>query len=103
MSMVALVPTNKDVKIGFFHLCQLQGVKIYTSDGACRGQGTKAETHADWGAAVWSADESGLGAGVAFATARGFLGNAYANNLAEHIAIPNACLVRFVCRPQRCF
>ena len=34
MSMVALVPTNKDVKIGFFHLCQLQGVKIYKSDGA---------------------------------------------------------------------
>ena len=50
------------------------GVTICRSDGACRGQGTNAETHAGWGTAVWSADDRGLGAGVAFAIARGFLG-----------------------------
>ena len=53
------------------------GVTIYRSYGACRGQGTMAETLAGWGAAVWSADARGLGAGTAFATGRGFLGNDY--------------------------
>ena len=60
------------------------GVTIYRSDGACRGEGTIAETLAGWGATVWSADARGLGAGVAFATARGFLGNDYSNNQAEY-------------------
>ena len=69
------------------------GVTIYKSDGACRGQGTNAETHASWSAAVWSADDRGLGAGVAFATARGFLGKDYSNNQAEYIA-PLQCLCR---------
>ena len=32
------------------------GVTINRSDGACRGQGTIAETRAGWGAAVWSAE-----------------------------------------------
>ena len=49
------------------------GVTIYRSDGVCRGQGTIAETLAGWSAAVWSADARGLGAGIAFATARGVL------------------------------
>ena len=75
-------------------------VTIYRSDGACRGQGTGAETLAGWGAAVWSADHRGLGAGVAFATARGFLGNEYSNNEAEYF---DACLVRFVCRTPTLF
>ena len=35
------------------------GVTIYRSDGACRGQGTIAETLAGRGAAVWSADAHG--------------------------------------------
>ena len=69
------------------------GVTIYRSDGACRGQGTIAETLAGWGAAVWSADARGLGAGVAFATARGFLGNDYSNNQAEYFALLQ-CLFR---------
>ena len=69
------------------------GVTIYKSDGACRGQSTNAETHASWSAAVWSADDRGLGAGVAFATARGFLGKDYSNNQAEYIA-PLQCLCR---------
>ena len=69
------------------------GVTIYRSDGSCRGQGTIAETLAGWGAAVWSADARGLGAGVAFATARGFLGNDYSNNQAEHFALLQ-CLFR---------
>ena len=51
------------------------------------------KAHAGWGAAVWSADDRGLGAGVAFATARGFLGNEYSNNQAEYIA-PFECLSR---------
>ena len=63
------------------------GVTIYRSDGACRGQGTIAETLAGWSAAVWSADARGLGAGVAFATARGFLGNDYSNNQAQYFAL----------------
>ena len=63
------------------------GVTIYRSDGACRGHGTIAETLAGWGAAVWSADTHGLGAGVAFATARGFFGNDYSNNQAEYFAL----------------
>ena len=42
------------------------GVTIYRSDGACRGQGTIAETVAGWCAAVWSADARGLGAGIGF-------------------------------------
>ena len=67
------------------------GVTIYRSDGACRGQGTIAETLAGWGAAVWSADARGLGAGIPFATARGFLGNDYSNNQAEYFA---QCLIR---------
>ena len=62
-------------------------VTIHRSDGACRGQGTDAETHAGWSAAAWSADDRGLGAGVAFATARGFLGNDYSNNQAEYFAL----------------
>ena len=37
------------------------GVTLCRSDGACRGQGTIAETLAGWGAAVWSADDRGLG------------------------------------------
>ena len=69
------------------------GVTIYRSDGACRGQGTIAETLAGWGAAVWSADARGLGAGIAFATARGFLGNDYSNNQAEYFALLQ-CLFR---------
>ena len=36
---------------------------------------------------MWSADDRGLGAGVAFATARSFLGNEYSNNQAEYIAL----------------
>ena len=60
------------------------GVTIYRSDGACRGQGTIAETLAGWSAAVWSADARGLGAGFAFTAARGFLGNDYSNNQTEY-------------------
>ena len=71
------------------------GVTIYRSDGAYRGQGTIAETLPCWGAAVWSADARGLGAGIAFATARGFLGNDYSNNQAEYfcsssVSVPRA-------------
>ena len=62
------------------------GVTIYKSDGACRGQGTNAETHAGWGAAVWVADERGYGAGVAFATAHGYLGSECSNNQPEYIS-----------------
>ena len=70
------------------------GVTIYRSDGACRGQGTIAESLADWGAAVWSADARGFGAGFAYATARGFLGNDYySNNQADHFALLQ-CLFR---------
>ena len=69
------------------------GVTIYRSDGSCRGQGTIAETLAGWCAAVWSADAGGFGAGLAFATARGFLGNAYSNNQAEYFALLQ-CLFR---------
>ena len=36
---------------------------------------------------MWSADNRGLGASVAFATARGFLGNEYSNNQAEYFAL----------------
>ena len=36
---------------------------------------------------MWSADARGLGAGVAFATARGFLGHDYSNNQAESFAL----------------
>ena len=68
-------------------------VTIYRSDGACGCQGTITETLAGWGAAVWSADARGLGAGVAFATARGFLGNEYSNNQAEYFALLQ-CLFR---------
>ena len=68
-------------------------VTIYRSDGACRGQGTIAETLAGWGAAVWSADVRGLGDGLAFATARGFLGNDYSDNQAEYFALLQ-CLFR---------
>ena len=50
-------------------------------------------TLAGWGAAVWSADVRGLGAGVAFATARGSLGNDYSNNQAEYFAFLQ-CLFR---------
>ena len=64
---------------------------IYRSDGA--GQGTIAETLAGWGAAVWSADARCLGAGVAFATARAFLGNDFSNNQAEYFALLQ-CLFR---------
>ena len=63
------------------------GVTIYRSHGAYQGQGTIVETLAGWSAAVWSADARGLGAGVAFATARGFLGNVYSNNQAESFAL----------------
>ena len=66
------------------------GVTIYRSDGACRDQGTNTETDASWGAAVWWADDRGLGAGVAFATARGFLGNDYSNNQVECFALSRA-------------
>ena len=69
------------------------GVTIYRSEGACRGQGTTAETLAGWCAAVWSADARGLGAGVAFAIERGFLGNDYSNNQAEYFALLQ-CLFR---------
>ena len=69
------------------------GVTIYRSDGACRGQSTIAETLAGWGAAVWSADARGQGAGIAFAPARGFLGNDYSNNQAEYAALLQ-CLFR---------
>ena len=69
------------------------GVTIYRSDGACRGQGTIAETLASWSAAVWSADARGLGADLAFATSRGFLGNHYSNNQAEYFALLQ-CLFR---------
>ena len=69
------------------------GVTIYRSDGACRGQGSIAETLAGCCAAVWSADARGLGAGVAFATARGFLGNDYSKNQAEYFALL-PCLLR---------
>ena len=48
---------------------------------------------AGWGAAVWSADDRGFGAGVACATARGFLGNEYSNNQAEYFAL-FGCLSR---------
>ena len=54
------------------------------------GQGTIAETLAGWGAAVWSADARGLGAGIAFATARGY---DYSNNQAEYFALLQ-CLFR---------
>ena len=70
-------------------------VTTYRSDGACRGQGTIAETLAGWGAAVWLADDRGLGAGVAFATALGFLGNTIKLNT---LLFSNVCFVRFVCR-----
>ena len=69
------------------------GVTTYRSDGACRGQGTIAQTLAGWGAAVWSADARGLGAGFAFATARCFLGNDFSNNQAAYFALPQ-CLFR---------
>ena len=69
------------------------GVAIYRFDGACRGQGTIAETLAGWGAAVWSADACVLGAGIDFATARGFQGNDYSNNQAECFALLQ-CLFR---------
>ena len=69
------------------------GVNIFRSDGACRGQSTIAETLAGWGDAVWSADARGLGAGLAFAAARGFLGNDYSNNQAEYFALLQ-CLFR---------
>ena len=69
------------------HNLQISGI------GACRGQGTIAETLAGWSAAVWSADARGLGAGIAFATARGFLGNDYSNNQAEYFALLQ-CLFR---------
>ena len=69
------------------------GVTTYRSDGACCGQGTIAETLSGWGAAVWSADARGSGAGVAFATARGFLGNDYSNNQAGYFPLLQ-CLFR---------
>ena len=69
------------------------GVTIYRSDGACRGQGTHVEAHAGWGAAVWWGDEDGLGAGAAFATARGYLGSDSSNNEAEYIGLLQ-CLSR---------
>ena len=40
-------------------------------------------------------DAPGLGVGVAFATARGFLGNDYSNNQAEYFALLQ-CLLRAV-------
>ena len=42
---------------------------------------------------MWSADARGLGAGIAFAKARGFLGNDYSNNQTEYFALFQ-CLFR---------
>ena len=69
------------------------GVTIYRSDGACRGQGTTVEVHAGWGAAVWSGDDGGLGAGAAFATARGYPVSDSSNNEAEYTGLLE-CLSR---------
>ena len=66
---------------------------IYRSDGACRGQGAGGDAHAGWGAAVWSATPTGLGEGVAFATARGYLGTGSSNNEAEYCGVLE-CLER---------
>ena len=68
-------------------------VVIYRSDGASRGQGRAHETIAGWGAAVWSATESGRGSGPPFAVARGFLGNNVSNNVAEYEGL-RACMRR---------
>ena len=74
-------------------------VTIYRSDGACRGQGTIAETLAGWGAAVWSADARGLGAGTACATARG-VSLEMTSPLIKLNILPffSVCFERFVCR-----
>ena len=42
---------------------------------------------------MWLADERGSGAGVAFATARGYLGSEYSNNQVEYFALLE-CLSR---------
>ena len=69
------------------------GVTIYRSEGACRGQGTTVEVHAGWGAAVWSGDDGGLGAGAAFATARDYPVSDSSNNEAEYTGLLE-CLSR---------
>ena len=61
--------------------------RIFPPCQLCRGQGTIGETLAGRGAAVWSADARGLGAGLAFAAARGFLENDYSNSQAEYVAL----------------
>ena len=66
-------------------LSAIANPRCHRSDGAYRGQGTIAETLAGWDAAVWSADGRGLGAGIDFATARGFLGNVYSNDHTESL------------------
>ena len=81
-----LDPTNNDDKTWFVRHCQPQ-------ESQSTDLMVPAETLASWGAAVWSADARGLGAGLAFATARGFLGNDYSNNQAEYFALIQ-CLFR---------
>ena len=51
------------------------------------------KAHAGWGAAVWSGHEGGLGAGAAFATARGYLGSDSSKDEAEYIGLLE-CLSR---------
>ena len=69
------------------------GVTIYRSDGACRSQGTIA----GWSAAVWSADARGLGAGRAFATARGFLEMIIPTIKLNILLFFSVCFARYVC------
>ena len=57
------------------------------------------QKHLRWGAAVWSADARGLGAGIAFVAARGFLGSDYSNNQAEYFLLFfSVCFASCVCR-----
>ena len=63
MSIVPIDPTNNDDKTGFVRQMVPVGV----------------------GATMWQTDARDLGANIAFATARGFLGNDFSNNQAECI------------------
>ena len=74
------------------------GVTIYRSDGACRGQGTNVETHAGWGAAVWSADDRGLGDGVALLLRVVSSKMIIPTTKLNILLFFSACLARFVCR-----
>ena len=71
------------------------GTTVYRSDGAARGQGHTRENHAGWGAAVWLPSADGFGAGAPHASARGYLGEAVSNNIAEYHGLLN-CLRRAV-------